>query len=87
MSQKVSFFIKTIIVSLLFLCVFVGNEVTQRAETTQGPPEMTQEEARQRYEDAIELAEVFRTDESFVHSFTFSAAEEEELKSLIQESI
>lgn len=87
MYRKICFSIKTLIASLLFLLIFAEAGVAQGAETAQGPPEMTQEETRQRYEDAIGLAEMFRTDESFVHSFTFSAQEEEELRLLLQDSI
>ncbi len=73
--------------TMLFLCLLVGNQLSARAETAQVAPGMTEEEVRQRYEDAIELAEVFRTDESFAHSFTFSAAEEERLRTLLREKV
>lgn len=87
MFGKKSFAIKCMAFFMLFLCLSAGSQMAARAETTQGKPEMTEEEVRQRYEDAVELAEVFRTDESFAHSFTFSAAEEEELRTLLRESI
>lgn len=87
MTGKKYFAVKCMAFLVLFLCILAGNRMSASAGTTQGAPEMTEEEARQRYEDAIELAEVFRTDGSFVHSFTFSAAEEEELKTLLKESV
>lgn len=84
--------LKWIIIGTLFLCFFVGNgimartvsmaEVAYTAETSS-----EKEEFMQRYSDAVELAEMFRTDESFVHSFTFSAEEEKELKTLLKETV
>lgn len=87
MPGKKLFAVKCVVIVMLFLCIFAGNRMAARATTTQGAPEMTEEEIRQRYENAVELAEVFRTDEGFAHSFTFSAAEEEELRSLLRERV
>ncbi len=86
MSRKKFLSVRLRIVSLLLLCFFVRSGMTAK-NVAAAEAELTEEELRQRYEDSVELAEKFRTDESFVHSFTFSAEEEVKLQTLLVETV